>query len=163
MKKFLLTLFVIIIIILLIFLCFISRRSDVYNKHKKYRQTFGVIQYETLNHQLSDSDMKKSEPIFDKVESAIFYSGYKKDSNFEESLMSLCCFKDDYDYAENVSDVKLLTYKEMGSDGFLWIEYTQECLDDSGELVTGAYDVLCLIKTNKNDGNIIIEDVIEEP
>ena len=66
MKKFLLFLFAIIITICAILWCFMGQKSDAYKKHKKYRQTFGVIQYETLNHSLSDSDMKKAEPVFEK-------------------------------------------------------------------------------------------------
>lgn len=163
MKKFLLFLFAIIITICAILWCFMGQKSDAYDKHKKYRQTFGVIQYETLNHSLSDSDMKKAEPVFEKAKSAISYSGNEKDCKIEKPLISLCRFTDEYNYTKNVSDVELLTYKEINSVGFLWVEYTRECFNNNGEVVTGSYNTLCLIKTKNDDGNISIEDVIIEP
>ena len=163
MKKFLLSLSGILIIIAIFTVWFLNHGNDVYNRHKKYRQTFGIIQFETLNHSLSDSDKEKAEPIFDLVKSAISYSGSKKDCKFEEPLVSLCRFTDDYNYTRNESDVSLVTYKQINKVGYLWIKYTRECFDANGENVNGAWDILCLIKVKNNDGNFVIEDVIETP
>ena len=60
---------------------FLLPKSDAYNDNKKYRQTFGVIAYETLNSELNDKKIKQIEPIFNEVKAAISYSGSKEDCN----------------------------------------------------------------------------------
>lgn len=162
MKKFLIIISTVIMIVILV-LCFVSQRSDIYKKHQKYRQTFGIIQYETLNHLSSKTEKNKIEPMFEQVKSAISYAGYKNDCKIDKTLFELCRFKDDYNYNKNVSNVDLITYKELGNTGYLWIEYTRELFDSKNDVIGDEYDVLCLIKVKKDNTNLIIDDVIIEP
>ena len=76
-------------------------RNDIYNKHKNFRQSFGIIQYETLNHMASDSELSEMQPIFDDVKEAISYSGEKETFEIAKPLKELCVFTDDYDYIKN--------------------------------------------------------------
>lgn len=163
MKKTLIIISSIIIIVVIIVFCLIGQRTDVYKNHQKYRQLFGIIQYETLNHSLSKTDEEKIEPIFNQVKNAISYEGFKKDCNIDEALFNLCGFKDNYNYIKNVNSVDLITYKELGNTGYLWIEYTRELLDDKNDVVNGGWNILCLIKVKKDNNNLKIEDVIIQP
>ena len=64
---------------------------------------------------------------------------------------------DEYNYKINKSNVKLVAYKNIFTIGYLWVEYTRECYDDKGNIVTSSYDTLCLIKLKDIDNNYEIK------
>ena len=155
MKKIIIPLVVVFLIITVCVSIFFFPKNDVYNKHKSYRQTFGIIQYDTKKEQI--------ESVFNDVKDAILYSGSEENCEILEPLNSLCRFTDEYNYKINKSNVKLVAYKNIFTIGYLWVEYTRECYDDKGNIVTSSYDTLCLIKLKDIDNNYEIIDVIIEP
>ena len=163
MKKNIIPLVVVFLITTVCVSIFFFPKNDAYNKHKSYRQTFGIIQYETLNCSTDDSKKEQIESVFNDVKDAILYSGSKENCEISEPLNSLCRFTDEYNYKTNKGNVKLVAYKNFFKIGYLWVEYTRECYDDKGNIVTSSYDTLCLIKLKDIDNNYEIIDVIIEP
>lgn len=142
---------------------FLLPKSDAYNDNKKYRQTFGVIAYETLNSEINDKKIKKIEPIFNEVKAAISYSGSKEDCNISQPLNKLCQFTDEDHYKINKSNVEIVTYKKLFCTGYLWIEYSRELLDENGNVASAGCDILCLIKIKYSNGKNEVTRVIEAP
>ena len=99
---------------------FLNRyKSNDYIEHKEYRQTFGILKYETLNSKVPSSDNKEINTVRDDVEKALSYNGSKEECYITGPLKAFCKYKEDYDYSNVIVSVNPIAYKQIFSNGYL--------------------------------------------
>lgn len=138
------------------FFCF--PRNDIYNQYSKSRADFGIIKYETINHEVTKYELKQSEKLIDRVSEALNYQGYKKDCYLGNPLENFCIFKDSFDYEDIVSEINFITFYIKKDKGYLWFTYNREMKVDN-QMNLNEYDVLCLVEFKKTGNRWISEKV----
>ena len=159
--KMILIIFACLFLFALLFVLLITRPgNDIYEKNKRI-QNFGVLTYETLRHEPSEEDYEASETILTKVDDALSYVGTKEDSPISPPLDSLCRYTDDFDYVTVDYSISFITFKKILNRGYLWFEYSAVRYDENGEIETGSWENLCLVKLKQEHGKWIPIDYMQ--
>ena len=162
--KMILIIFACLFLFALLFVLLITRPgNEPYERNKDvYRQSFGILTYETLRHKPSQTDHELAKPIIAEVENAFAYIGSENDSTIKYPYNKLCYFtEEDYrDVSVNYS-VDFITLYRFLNHGYLWIEYTEERYKPDGKAGHGAWGILTLVKLKKENGEWTATDIIE--
>ena len=157
--KFLIIIISLCLVVITIFL-FIPK-NESYNKFSKSRLDFGIITYETINHEISKYELKQSEKPLEKVRLALNYNGYKEDCYLGTPLEDLCIFKDDFDYTDIKCDISLVTFNIKNDIGYLWFTYDREMIIDN-KTSLNEYDILCLVEFRQTGNNWIAQKILSQ-
>lgn len=134
-----------------------------YKKSQKFLLYLDDSEVETLRHVMNLSEIKQANSIVGDIITALSYSGSRADCDITGPLIRFCRFTDDYDYTSVESTVNLITYKKTDDTGYLWIKYSHKHRGENDIVVTGAIDVLCLIKVKDTPDGYEITDILEGP
>lgn len=142
--------------------------NPYYKNHSKYRQSLGLLTYETLRCKSSDEDEAEMQPILDKVGEAFAYLGTKKDSPIQSPYSILCYYKDENPDQVSVDyQINFVTVQKFLSRGNLWFEYKHKYYDKDSNLLqaSGSADIgiLCVAKIKKVQGQWVAYDIRQEP
>ena len=138
-------------------------KYEYYKKSDKFFQYLDTSEAKTICHVMSFSEIKQANLIVEDIRKALNYSGSRADCDIGEPLSRFCRFTDDYDYISVQSSVNLITYKRTGDTGYLWIRYSYKNLGKNDIVVTGSWDILCLVKVKVTDDGYAITDILQGP
>lgn len=116
------TSFMLIVLVTLSVLLF-RPKTVAYTEYKKHISTFGVINYETINHKATGEELNQSIMPLKKVEEALNYSGSKYDCCFGAPLEALCKFNDNNEYTNVECEITFITFNIKQNTGYLWFTY----------------------------------------
>ena len=162
--KMILIIFACLFLFALLFVLLITRPgNEPYERNKDvYRQSFGILTYETLRHELSEEDRKLAEPILENVKGALAYIGANADTEIEYPYNKMCVSTDAYKNVGVDYNVRFVTFFRAFNHGWLWFEYSVERYDVNGDTVNGSWGILCLIKLKQENEEWVAID-IQEP
>lgn len=134
-----------------------------YKVSDKFFQSLDDSEAKTICHVMTLSERMQANLIVGDIINALNYSGSRADCDIAEPLTRFCRFTDVYDYSTVQSNVTLITYKRTKDTGYLWIKYSYENRDENDILVTGAWNILCLVKVKETADGYEIIDIREGP
>ena len=156
------------VLVIILVLCAITvispyAKYEYYKKSDKFFQCLDESEAKTICHVMTLSERMQANLIVGDIMNALNYSGSRADCDIAEPLTRFCRFTDDYDYKTVQSNVNLITYKKANDIGYLWIEYSHKHIGENEITVTGAINILCLIRVKETAEGYEIIDISEGP
>ena len=147
----------------LLFVLLITRPgNEPYERNKDvYRQSFGILTYETLRHKPSQEDEELAEPILENIKDALAYIGANADTEIEYPYNKMCVSTDMYHNTSVDYEVDFITFFRFYNRGYVWLEYSIHRYSADGTLVNGSRDALVLVRAEKTNNRWTATDIIE--
>ncbi len=143
---------------------FSQLQDENYQKYKPYSDYFGPakIKFSTIAYNCTENEINTVKSIMDSFEKTLAYTGTKDSSDKNiGALKRFYCFSDEWNYDSLAYDAKLITTKQSGKNGYMWVTYSVNHYDKNGEIVHGSKDSLCYFKIKKMNNQWTVVDILE--
>ncbi|NCD01242.1 hypothetical protein EOL94_04075 [bacterium] len=143
---------------------FPQKQSEYYKKYNDVSDCFGPakIKFSTIAYKCTDKEKTEVKSVMDTFKKVLAYTGTKADADINVgSLEKFYYFSDEWNYASTKYDAKLITAKQSGSNGYIWVVYSVEHYEKNGKIHNGSWDVPCYFKIKKINDKWTVVDVIK--
>lgn len=161
-----LSIFIVLSLIILIALVGCNRGSYKNNEAKKY---FGEEKYAELQIECTDkSQLSVANNLIEKARKVMCFTGSKEQADTENfgALSQYYYFNSDVSVSAVSKadvDIQLITTKQEGNPGFLWVKYAAQYYDEKQELISGQADILSRWEIAKQGDGWIVTAIDEMP
>lgn len=149
MKTKRLTAILLIIATVIIAFSFLSPKSEYYDRYKKYKYVY-FPDYSSLNNSLSEKDRAEAEKILSEAKEVFTFIGESEPQKDVGELKRY--YRLSPDITEINLDIEAVAGDFTGNNGYLWVIYSVERLDETGDTSSGSWDILTYWKLKKLDG-----------
>ena len=154
----------VLIAVAIIFIMVVSfgGKSDYYEKYKNYEYAF-FPHYSTINNKLSEKDKEIADSIIHQATLVFNFTGERKPEKDVGALERYYFTDPEIQISKVDLKIKPIAGKFNNTGGYLWVVYSVERTDNTGEIVNGSWDIPCRWEAEKQkDGNWKVVD-IDEP
>lgn len=118
--------------------------------------------YATIDYDYNEEDSIVAESILHTAQEVFTYIGDQSEANQHVGALSRYYrFNQEYPTAEVDLDINLITAKINGNNGYLWIKYSVQRIDDEGNIIYGSWDILSHWKIESNNDGWYVSEIIE--
>ena len=139
-------------------------KNEYYQEYKPYSDYFGPlkIQFSTIAYQCSDKERKQAEPVVEKFEEILNYTGAKQDADMDVGELERYYYFWLWDnVAKSEYEVELVTAKFGTSSGYIWVVYSGSNMDENGELLSANGKAPCCFTVKKIDNKWTVTKIRE--
>lgn len=152
-----------VVIFYLLCCCSCSNSNNLnYQKYKVYKKDFGSKIYSTISYECSEEEKLEVQAVIDKFENIIKYTGTKSNADMDVGeLKKYYFFSDEHNYSKVEYNINLLTTKQNKNNGYIWLTYSVQHIDDNDYCVNGSNDILCYFEITKSNDKWYVKKIIE--
>ena len=163
MKKLSKILFIVLIALLVSVLCGCAKGESALYKQYQYpnEEYFGKEVYRQIDSPCTEEKRKDVAQVLSAAEYVFRYTG-----DAAHSDKSVGALKSYYRFSEAASvdfSVKLITTKNDGRSGYMWVVYSANGFDRNGNLIYGSSNILAKWDIQKKSGQWVVVKIDEAP
>jgi len=140
---------------------FPQTKNEYYKEYKYSSDSFGPakIKYSTIAYECTDEEKLEVKPLMEMFIKVLGYTGKRADADKNVgALERFYYFSDENDYTSVKYHTEFITAKISGRNGYMWVFYSIEHLDENGKVCHGSWKIPCYFEIKKlNDEWIIIK------
>lgn len=134
---------------------------SAFEKYNGYERYFGPTLFSTLAYVASDNEIDTVAPILASAEDVFCHMGNLETANQDVGELVRYYQNNNAGIASVQLDLRLVTVKISGSQGYMWVIYTIKRFDDHGVMRNGSADVLSYWEIKNNDGRWQVTAIVE--
>lgn len=134
---------------------------SAFENYKGFESYFGPTLFSTLTYVANDNARETVAPILASAEDIFCHTGNLETANQDVGELVRYYQDNNAGIASVQLDLRLVTAKISGSQGFMWVIYTIKRFDDHCVMRNGSADVLSYWEINNNDGRWQVTAIVE--
>lgn len=124
---------------------------------------FGKETYAELKKACSAEVFEALQPVRDLAEEAFSYLGNDRDEAYEKfGKLGRYSISHEGLFSESHT-LDFITARLDGNSGYMWIKYSREGYNETGERITGCWNSKARLTLEKIDGEWVVTEILEHP